>query len=128
MPNQSKFTLNDFRRQMIQLSGRRPLLLKFMKTMPEFFEELTKMLESGEMQQGIRSLVGIIDSMTQVEREDPQIIDESRRRRIAAGAGAGVEPQAVADLVKQFYGMAATMEKTTVSRPLPNWESDIRRN
>ncbi len=55
-------------------------------------------------------LVGIIDSMTPDERRNPsKMIDQSRRRRIAAGAG--VEPHEVNELVKQFDGMADMMKQ-----------------
>ena len=47
--------------------------------------------------------------MTPDERRNPgRIVDQARRRRIAAGAG--VEPHEVGDLVKQFDGMAAMMK------------------
>lgn len=47
--------------------------------------------------------------MTPDERRNPsRVIDQSRRRRIAAGAG--VELNEVGDLVKQFDGMAAMMK------------------
>ena len=53
-------------------------------------------------------LFGIIDSMTADERRNPsKIVDQSRRRRIAAGAG--VEPHEVNELVKQFDGMKSIM-------------------
>ena len=46
--------------------------------------------------------------MTSEERRNPsKVIDQSRRRRIAAGAG--VEPAEVNALVKQFEPMAAIM-------------------
>jgi signal recognition particle subunit SRP54 len=48
--------------------------------------------------------------MTPAERRNPaRLIDQSRRRRIAAGAG--VEPHEVNDLVKQFEPMAAIMKR-----------------
>jgi signal recognition particle subunit SRP54 len=48
--------------------------------------------------------------MTPSERENPsRIIDPSRRRRIAAGAG--VEPHEINELVKSFDGMAGIMKK-----------------
>jgi len=53
----------------------------------------------------IERIQGIIDSMTQLERSRPDLIDMSRRRRIAAGAG--VDPADVSGLVKQFDAMAA---------------------
>ena len=48
--------------------------------------------------------------MTANERRNPsKMIDQSRRRRIAAGAG--VEPAEVNQLVKQFDGMADMMKR-----------------
>jgi len=47
--------------------------------------------------------------MTPGERRNPsRTIDQQRRRRIAAGAG--VQPNEVSDLVKQFDGMASMMK------------------
>jgi signal recognition particle subunit SRP54 len=46
--------------------------------------------------------------MTQDERQNPKLIDPSRRMRIANGAG--VQPQQVNELVKQFDGMASVMK------------------
>jgi signal recognition particle subunit SRP54 len=43
---------------------------------------------------------GIVHSMTAEERRDPDIIDSSRRRRIARGCGRDV--QEVASLIKTF--------------------------
>jgi signal recognition particle subunit SRP54 len=46
--------------------------------------------------------------MTSEEKRNPtKVIDQSRRRRIAAGSG--VEPHEVNDLVKQFDAMAQIM-------------------
>ncbi len=53
-------------------------------------------------------MVGIINSMTQDERRNPKIIDQSRRQRIAVGAG--VPAQEVNQLVKQFDVMAPLMK------------------
>jgi signal recognition particle subunit SRP54 len=56
----------------------------------------------------MKRLFGIIDSMTQDERRNPtKVIDQSRRRRIASGAG--VEPHEVNELVKQFDVMSTMM-------------------
>ena len=51
---------------------------------------------------------GMIHAMTPGERADPEIIEASRRRRIARGAG--VEPQDVSGLVKQFVQMRGAMK------------------
>lgn len=48
----------------------------------------------------IDQIEGIVHSMTSHERRDPDIIDSSRRRRVATGAG--VQPNDVSSLVKTF--------------------------
>lgn len=47
-----------------------------------------------------KEIEAIIYSMTPAEREDPKVINGSRRRRIAAGSGS--EIQEVNRLIKQF--------------------------
>ena len=70
---------------------------------------MQEMLGQADLEQDMNRLFGVIDSMTPGERRNPaRVIDQSRRRRIAAGAG--VEPHEVSDLVKQFDGMAAMMK------------------
>jgi len=51
----------------------------------------------------LKQFEGIVHSMTTVERKNPDIIDSSRRRRVAAGAG--VQPNDVSGLVKNFRRM-----------------------
>jgi signal recognition particle subunit SRP54 len=51
---------------------------------------------------------GVIHSMTPAERSNPDLIDASRRRRIARGSG--VDPQEVSALVKQFLQMRGLMK------------------
>lgn len=57
----------------------------------------------------LRRQVAIIDSMTPRERRRPAIIDGSRKRRIAAGAG--VQVQDVNRLLKQFLHMQQAMKQ-----------------
>ena len=57
----------------------------------------------------LKRQVAIIDSMTPRERRRPNIIDGSRKRRIAAGAG--VQVQDVNRLLKQFLQMQKTMKQ-----------------
>jgi signal recognition particle subunit SRP54 len=47
--------------------------------------------------------------MTPEERRNPELIDISRRRRIAAGSG--VDPSEISQLVKQFDAMAAVVKQ-----------------
>jgi signal recognition particle subunit SRP54 len=56
----------------------------------------------------VRRQIAIINSMTRKERRNPGILDGSRRRRIAAGAG--VQVQDVNRLMKQFLDMQKMMK------------------
>jgi signal recognition particle subunit SRP54 len=60
-------------------------------------------------ERAIRRQIGIIDSMTPGERRRPSLIDGSRKRRIASGAG--VQVQEVNRLLKQFLQMEKVMKK-----------------
>lgn len=103
-----EFTLDDFRKQLSQITRLGPLQ-KIMGLIPGM-GGITKMMGEIDAEGDLHRLFGIIDSMTPDERRNPsKTIDQSRRRRIAAGAG--VEPSQVNDLVKQFDGMADMMKK-----------------
>src|SRR5262249_38332985 len=52
---------------------------------------------------------GIIDSMTNEERQNPDIIDASRRRRI--GRGSGTEPHEINAILKQFDTVRTMMRQ-----------------
>jgi signal recognition particle subunit SRP54 len=56
----------------------------------------------------VRRQIAIINSMTRKERRNPGLLDGSRRRRIAAGAG--VQVQDVNRLMKQFMEMQKMMK------------------
>src|SRR5205085_1696314 len=102
------FTLDDFRKMLNQTKKLGPLN-KIMGLIPGM-GGVTDMLKDGDADNDMRRLGGVIDSMTPAERRNPsKLIDQSRRRRIAAGAG--VEAHEVSDLVKQFDGMAGLMKK-----------------
>jgi len=101
-----EFTLEDFRKQLAQI-GRLGPLQKVMSLIPGM-SALNEMMGEVDPEEDLKRLLGIIDSMTPEERRNPsKIIDQSRRRRIAAGAG--VEPHEVNELVKQFDAMAQIM-------------------
>ena len=103
-----EFTLDDFKTQMKQIGKLGPLQ-KVMGMIPGM-SGAADMMGDADPEQDMRRLFGMIDSMTAEERRNPsKVIDQSRRRRIAAGAG--VEPHEVNDLVKQFDGMASIMKQ-----------------
>ncbi|MCP5328705.1 MAG: signal recognition particle protein [Sinobacteraceae bacterium] len=73
--------------------------------------QMTRGAQAPNAEQGDRDLrrqVAIINSMTHRERRRPEVIDGSRRRRIAAGAG--VQVQDVNRLLKQFTEMQRMMK------------------
>ena len=90
------FDFNDFLKQMHavkKMGGMKDML----KMMPGMGSQLKDMdFDDGE----IKKTEAIVHSMTAVERKDPDVIDSSRRRRVAAGAG--VQPNDVSSLVKTF--------------------------
>lgn len=96
-----EFTLDDFRNHM-QKMAKPGLMQKMMGLMPGMgnMKELNSMMAQGDTSKEIRRMVGIIDSMTPEERRNPKVIQVGRRQRIAKGAG--VEPKAVNELVKQY--------------------------
>ena len=103
-----EFTLDDFRRMLGQTKKLGPIN-KIMGLLPGM-GNMQQMLEGVDAESDMKRLGGIVDAMTPPERRNPsKLIDQSRRRRIAAGAG--VEPHEVNELVKQFDGMAAMMKE-----------------
>jgi len=103
-----QFTLDDFKNLLGQTKKLGPLN-KIMSMIPGM-GAATQMLGDLDAEGDMRRLGGIIDSMTPEERANPsRVIDQSRRRRIAAGAG--VEAHEVNDLVKQFDGIADMMKR-----------------
>ena len=102
-----KFDLNDFRQQIGQMKkmGSVKDLMGKIPGMSQMAGDLDGMDADGE----VRRIQGIIDSMTAQERANPHLIDISRRRRIASGAG--VDPSDISGLVKQFDAMAAFVKQ-----------------
>jgi signal recognition particle subunit SRP54 len=90
------FGFDDFLKQMqaVKKMGGIKDMLKMMPGMGGQAEDLD--LDGAELGQ----MEAIVHSMTQRERRDPDLIESSRRRRIAAGAG--VQVQDVSGLVKTF--------------------------
>jgi signal recognition particle subunit SRP54 len=103
-----EFTLDDFRIQLQQIA--KPGLMQKMMGMLPGMGQMNEMMDQIDAERDMKRLFGVIDSMTAEERRNPtKVIDQSRRRRIAAGAG--VEAREVNDLVKQFDGMASMMKQ-----------------
>ncbi len=101
----SQLTLNDFvdmNRQIRKMGGVR----KLVSALPGG----DKALGSGQVDEGaLDHMEVIINSMTKAEREKPDLLNGSRRARIAAGAGVSVTE--VNQLMKQFNQTKKMMKK-----------------
>ena len=102
---EGEFTLDDFLEQMQALKKMGPLG-NLMGMMPGMPKEL-KGAEIGDDQ--LKPVEAIIRSMTPLERRKPEIINGSRRNRIAMGSGTTVGD--VNRLVKQFGEMQKMMKR-----------------
>jgi signal recognition particle subunit SRP54 len=71
--------------------------------------QIKEQLAGVNMDQGLARQMAIVSSMTKAERRDPKLLNASRRRRIALGAGASV--QEINQLLKQFLQMQDMMRK-----------------
>lgn len=94
-----EFSLEDFRSQLRQLRKMGPLG-QLLEMMPGGMGQLAKQISPQEAEKQLRMTEAIINSMTPVERRRPDILNASRRRRIARGSGTDV--QDVNRLMKQF--------------------------
>jgi len=105
-----RFTLVDLRTQFEQvrkLGG----MAAVMDKLPSQLSGRVSALKGEQADRELKRQIAIIDSMTAQERHHSGIIDGSRRRRIAAGAGAQV--QDVNRLLKQFMEMQKVMKGLT---------------
>jgi signal recognition particle subunit SRP54 len=116
-----QFTLEDFLGQMRQVRRMGPMgnLLGMLPGMGG-----VKGLKDVEVDEGeLDRVEAIILSMTPQERRTPEIINGSRRKRIAVGAG--VKVQHVNQLVKQFDG-ARKLMKQMASGQIPDAQALMR--
>ena len=101
------FDLEDFRdqlQQMRNMGGIKALLEK----MPGMGQMGAQMQNQVDDKQFVRT-EAVINSMTPFERRDPEVINGSRKQRIAAGSGTDV--QEVNKVLKQHKQMSKMMKK-----------------
>jgi signal recognition particle subunit SRP54 len=101
---QGDFTLNEFLVQFEQMQklGIRDVLSRV--------PGMNEMVPEGEdPEEALGRIKGIVHSMTKEERRNPDIVDISRRRRIAAGSG--TEPHEVKQFLNQFDQMRVVMRQ-----------------
>lgn len=101
------FTLDDFLKQIKMMKKLGPLE-KIMGMLPGMGGAV-KNLNPEEIEREIRMKEAIVLSMTPQERANPRILNGSRRKRIACGAGRAVSD--VNRFIKEFEAMEKMMKK-----------------
>jgi signal recognition particle subunit SRP54 len=111
---QGKFDLEDFLNAMRQLKRMGPL-----RQVMEMLPGMNKLAQIPEMEEALEGdslkyIEAIILSMTREERRSPDIINGSRRKRIALGSGTSV--QEVNQLLDQFSEMRTMMRQISTGK------------
>ncbi|MBR0534373.1 MAG: signal recognition particle protein [Bacteroidales bacterium] len=105
-----QFTITDFYQQIQQIKK-----MGNIKDLASMIPGMGKMLKDVDIDNSsFKSIEAIIQSMTVQERDNPTIINGSRRKRIAAGSGTSIEE--VNRLLKQFE-QTRKMMKTVAGAP-----------
>ncbi len=102
------FDLEDLRDQFAQMD-KMGGLSSLIDKLPGVGGNISQQLQNPEHMKQIRRMVAIIDSMTPQERRRPEIINGSRKRRVANGSGTQI--QDVNRLLKQHKQMQKMMKK-----------------
>jgi signal recognition particle subunit SRP54 len=102
---ENQFTLQDFLDQLrkIKRMGSITQLLDMVPGMNRFRDQI----DQEQVEKRIRRVEAVINSMTLAERNNPKVLNASRRKRIATGSG--VEVRDVNDVLKQFNEMQKLM-------------------
>ncbi len=108
---EESLTLEDFLGQLQKVKQMGPLkeLISMIPGMSSGMEGLT--VEENQL----KKIEAMIYSMTQAERKNPDIIDGSRRQRIAKGSA--TTPQDINQLLKQFRLMKKMLKQMSTTSP-----------
>ena len=108
----NSFTLEDMLEQMEQVQKMGPIgqLIEMIPGMGGMAKQAQASVERGDL----KRVQAIIRSMTPQERRDPNVLNGSRRRRIAQGSGTRL--QDVNQLVKQFGELQKMMKQMSGGR------------
>jgi signal recognition particle subunit SRP54 len=111
---QGKFDFEDFLSSMRQLKRLGPL-----RQVMEMLPGMNKLAATPEMEEALEGdqlkyIEAMILSMTREERRNPDIINGSRRKRIARGSGTTVEE--VNQLIKQFAEMRTMIRQMSTGK------------
>ena len=109
-----QFDLDDYVSQikMIKKMGGLGGMMNFLPGMSKLSGKIAD-ISSGE--KNLLSQIAIVNSMTKKERKNPEILNASRKKRVATGSGTTV--QQVNILLKQFKQISTTMKKVSRMDP-----------
>ena len=102
----NEFNYNDFLKQIQQIKK-----MGSIKDLAKMIPGMNKIDDEEIDDDAFKSIEAIIGSMTPEERENPRIINGSRKRRIALGSGNSIEE--VNRLIKQFEETSKMMRMVT---------------
>ena len=102
----NEFNYNDFLKQIQQIKR-----MGSIKDLAKMIPGMNKINDEDIDDDAFKSIEAIIGSMTPEERENPRIINGSRKRRIALGSGNNIEE--VNRLIKQFEETSKMMRMMT---------------
>jgi signal recognition particle subunit SRP54 len=113
-----EFTLEDFASQLRQVRKMGPIA-QVLEMLPGGMNQLARQIDPKEAERQLKKTEAIISSMTILERRRPDVLNASRRRRIATGSGTQV--QDVNQLVRQYREAKALFKniKKSGMRGLP---------
>ncbi len=110
---QASFDLNDFLEQ-LQSVRKMGSLSQIMEMIPGM-GQMSKRMPAGDLDESrVDRIEAIIRSMTPEERQRPEIINGSRRRRISRGSG--TTPQDINQLLNQFKQTQKLVKQVSRSR------------
>jgi signal recognition particle subunit SRP54 len=97
------FDLEDFLQQLRQVRKMGPIqeILKMVPGMGNALRDVD--IDEGQTEESLKTVEAIILSMTPEERQNPRILNASRKRRVAAGSGTSV--QEINQLISQHRQM-----------------------
>jgi signal recognition particle subunit SRP54 len=111
-----EFTLDDFAAQLASVTKMGPIG-KLLESLPMGIPGAGAGLDHVEAERQLKHTQAILSSMTRQERQRPELLNASRKRRIAAGSGTSV--QQVNQLLRQYRQMRK-MVKQFGKRGMPD--------
>jgi signal recognition particle subunit SRP54 len=112
---ENQFTLQDFLEQLQKIRKMGPIS-QLMGMIPGM-DRMKNQINEEDAEKRMKRVEAIINSMTKAERNNPKILNGSRRKRIATGSG--VEVRDVNEVLKQFRDMQTLMGQMRKGR-MPN--------